>query len=58
MDKNRRDVLTALIDAGAVYLATHPHAVEDARRRFWYYSMVYSRKVADYTSRQYRSMCP
>lgn len=53
MAKNK-DVFTTILEAVTVYLATHPHATEDAERKFWYYTEKYARRIADHALTQYR----
>jgi hypothetical protein len=38
MPRQNRDLTTVLVDIIGMYIATHPHALDDAKRRFWYYS--------------------
>jgi hypothetical protein len=58
MSRNNKTALAAAIEAVGLYVATHPHAIEDGQRRLWYYTERYARRLAAYAHTRYERMCP
>jgi hypothetical protein len=49
----RKPILVAALEVVAAYIATHPDAAAELRRKFWYYTRKGAHKVYVYAGEQY-----